>query len=126
MDAATGLRLRDNVGRGDARREAHEFWPSDLLALFAQAGLPRKLPRPFAPGENVEVMARNGRAPRIISSKNDVTYSTPAAGTAARTLTLAAETDADVGTLYWFAGRDFLGSSKRAVALTWQHRPGNT
>ena len=124
VDAATGLRLNGNDGRSTARREVHEFWPSDLSALFAEAGLPRKLPPPFAPGDNVEAIARTGNAPRITSPKTDVVYSAAAAGAADRTLSLAAETDADVGTVYWFAGRDFIGASKRAVPLPWQPRPG--
>ena len=103
----------------------HEFWPSDLLALFAEAGTPRKLPPPFAPGENVETIARSGRAPRITSPKSDVVYSTAAAGASDRTLSLTAETDADVATIYWFAGREFLGTTNRAVPLRWQPRAGN-
>ena len=125
VDAVTGLRLNGRDDHANARREVHEFWPSDLLALFAQAGVPRKLPPPFAPGDNVETIARDGRAPRITSPKSGVVYSIAAAGAANRTLSLAAETDADVGTIYWFAGSDFLGSSKRATPLSWQPRAGN-
>ncbi|HMJ06996.1 MAG TPA: penicillin-binding transpeptidase domain-containing protein, partial [Chthoniobacterales bacterium] len=125
VDAATGLRVNGDDGRRAARREVHEFWPSDLLALFAEAGTPRKLPPPFAPGENVETIARSGRAPRITSPKSDVVYSTAAAGASDRTLSLTAETDADVATIYWFAGREFLGTTNRAVPLRWQPRAGN-
>ena len=122
VDAATGLRLNGNDGKRTARREVHEFWPSDLLALFAAAGVPRNLPPLFAPGESVETLARSGRAPCITSPKMGSTYST---GTIDRTLALTAETDADVETVCWFADRDFLGASHRTTPLHWQPRPGH-
>jgi penicillin-binding protein 1C len=37
-----------------------------------------------------------------------------------QTIALSAVTDADVRTLYWFAGADFLGSSKPGEPLFWQ------
>lgn len=125
VDGATGLRVNSDDSVHAVRREVHEFWPSDLLALFAQAGVPRKLPPPFAPGENVDALARSGRPPRITSPKADVIYSTAASGSGDRALSLTADSDADVATIYWFAGRDFLGTTKRSVPLTWQPRPGN-
>jgi penicillin-binding protein 1C len=124
VDVATGLRVNGDDGSCAVRREVHEFWPSDLLALFAQAGVPRKLPPPFAPNENIDALARNGRAPRITSPKTEVTYSVAAAGSSARTLALTAETDADVATVYWFADRSFLGATKRTLPLNWQPQPG--
>ncbi|MEP6810567.1 MAG: penicillin-binding protein 1C, partial [Chthoniobacterales bacterium] len=107
-----------------ARREIAEFWPSDLLQLFAAAGLPRKLPPPFPPGEKVEALARTGRPPRITSPRSDVTYSPSTGSRVDRALTLAAETDSDVETVYWFAGREFLGATKRNTPLQFQPRPG--
>ncbi len=122
VDDATGLRV--NNARDTAHREVAEFWPSDLLQLFAEAGVPRKLPPPFAPGESVEAIARSGRPPRITSPRSDVAYSSAGKGRADRALTLVAETDADVKTIYWFAGREFIGAAKRNAPLDWQPRPG--
>jgi penicillin-binding protein 1C len=124
IDVATGLRVHRDDGHGTARREAAEFWPSDLLQLFARAGLPRRLPPPFAPGESVDAAARHGTGPRITSPRNDVTYASAERGRAERALALTAETDADVATVYWFAGREFLGVTKRNAPLSWQPRPG--
>ena len=42
IDDATGLRVQSDDGTRELRREVYEFWPSDLLALFEQAGLPRR------------------------------------------------------------------------------------
>ncbi|MEP6822207.1 MAG: penicillin-binding protein 1C [Chthoniobacterales bacterium] len=124
VDNASGLRVNHQADGGTAHRENAEFWPSDLLQLFAEAGLPRKLPPPFAPGESVEAIARSGRPPRITSPRSDVAYSSAGQGRADRALTLVAETDADVRTIYWFAGREFIGAAKRNAPLDWQPRPG--
>ena len=124
VDAASGMRVNRDDGTRAVRREVHEFWPSDLLALFAQAGLPRRQPPPVVPGENVDAIARSGKAPRITSPKADVVYSRGGAAAGNRALNLTAETDADVATVYWFADREFLGTSKRSVPLTWEPRPG--
>ena len=122
VDKASGLRVIGDDGSGTARREVHEFWPSDLLALFAEAGVPRRMPPPFAPGVSVETVARRGRAPRITSPKNDVTYSL--AGGDGSVLSLRAETEADVAKIYWFADRAFLGVTNRATPLSWEPKPG--
>ena len=44
IDTRTGLR-RSRPVEGVTRSEVYEIWPSDLLALFEKAGLPRRQPR---------------------------------------------------------------------------------
>ena len=46
VETATGLRVPADDGTLTVRREVCEFWPSDLLALFEKAGLPRRPSRP--------------------------------------------------------------------------------
>ena len=125
IDVASGLRLNLDDSTRATRREVFEFWPSDLLALFDQAGLPRKTPPPFLPGSAVDSLARRGNAPRIISPKTDVVYSLGRDGDANRALSLQAETEPDVAKVYWFADRTFLGVSKPGVPLQWQPKFGN-
>jgi penicillin-binding protein 1C len=125
VDAITGLRVNGDNGKGTVRREVHEFWPSDLLALFAEAGVPRRLPPPFPPGENADTAGRVGKAPRITSPKSDIVYSTGGDKTGDGVLALRAETEADVAKIYWFADRSFLGTADRATPLTWQPKAGN-
>jgi penicillin-binding protein 1C len=124
IDVASGLRVNENDGTHVTRREVFEFWPSDLLALFAQAGLPRRMPPPFLPGNSVESLSRRGHAPRIVSPKSNVVYSLGDAA-AGRALSLQAETEPDVAKVYWFADRAFLGTSDRGTPLSWQPKPGN-
>lgn len=64
------------------------------------------------------------RTQRIASPRSDVAYSSAGKGRSDRALTLVAETDADVRTIYWFAGREFIGAAKRNAPLDWQPRPG--
>jgi len=124
IDDATGLRVSSDDGTRKLHREVYEFWPSDLLALFAQAGLPRRTPPPFLPGDSVESLSRRGHAPHIVSPKSNIVYSL-GEGDASRALSLQAETEPDVATVYWFADRAFLGTSDRGAPLSWQPKPGN-
>ncbi len=123
IDDATGLRVNADDGRRQVHREVYEFWPSDLLALFEQAGLPRRAPPPFLPGNAVEALARRGRAPHIVSPKSSVVYSLGEG--AGRALSLQAEAEPDVAKIYWFADRVFLGASERCAPLSWQPKPGS-
>jgi len=124
IDDATGLRVNNDDGTRKLHREVYEFWPSDLLGLFAEAGLPRRAPPPFLPDDSVESLSRSGQAPRIVSPKNNVIYSL-GEGDTSRALSLLAETEPDVAKVYWFADRVFLGASDRGAPLSWQPKPGS-
>jgi penicillin-binding protein 1C len=123
IDDATGLRVSSDDGTRKLHREVYEFWPSDLLALFAQAGLPRRTPPPFLPGNSVEALSRHGHAPQIVSPKSNVVYSLGETD-ARRALSLQAKTEPDVAKVYWFADRAFLGTSDHGTPLSWQPKPG--
>lgn len=125
LDVSSGLRVNADDGTRPIRREVFEFWPSDLLALFEQAGLPRRTPPPFLPECGVEWLARRGHPPQIFSPKRNVVYSLGENGNSERALTLRAETEPDVQRIYWFADRTFLGASNRSTPLSWQPRPGS-
>src|SRR5207247_524161 len=108
VDAATGLRVPADDGTRELRREIYEFWPSDLMALFIRAGLPRRLPPPFLPGTAAEVVALTGNAPRIISPPNgrEIVLAS------AKQIPLQAKADADVREIYWFAGKTLIGKAQ--------------
>jgi penicillin-binding protein 1C len=126
LDAATGLRLSADDGTRGVRREVFEFWPSDLQALFEKAGLPRRQPPPFLPGEGagLELLARSGKAPEIVSPQPNHVYAIRAGDDSNRTISLKAQADAGVAKLYWFADKAFLGSVPAREALQWQPSPG--
>ena len=75
IDLATGLRVFRDDGTRELSREVYEFWPHDLLALFRQAGVPRRLAPAYAPDARPELDASGGPGrPRIISPRGDRTY----------------------------------------------------
>jgi penicillin-binding protein 1C len=120
VDAATGLRVPVDDGTRELKREVYEFWPSDLLALFERAGLPRKLPPPFLSADNEPFIA-SGAAPKIISPKPGEKILPGAA----RQIPLRAKTDADVREIYWFAGKTFIGKSLPQQTVTWNSNGGD-
>lgn len=125
LDAATGLRVASDDGTRPLKREVFEFWPSNLLELFAQAGLPRRQPPAFLSGCEIEQIANStGKGLRIVSPKPEVVYATRTGDDESRKLSLKAETDSDVGVVYWFAGKQFLGISRKDSFLTWKPRIG--
>jgi penicillin-binding protein 1C len=128
VDVTTGLRVSMDDGTRELRREVYEFWPSDLLALFAQAGLPRRTPPPFLPGcENgaaIEMLGRNGKPPEIVSPPPHGVYALGAERETHGTLSLKALTDGDVRRVYWFADKSFLGFTSPRESLRWQPSPG--
>ena len=126
VDAATGLRVLQDDGVRPLRREVFEFWPSDLLALFERAGVPRRSPPPFLPGAAADQVGRNGQSPRIIApasgERREIAFLT---GRPENTIPLRAKTDADVHEVYWFAGKTFIGKAKATDIISWKPSQGS-
>jgi penicillin-binding protein 1C len=122
VDASTGLRVAQDDGTRTLKREVYEFWPSDLLALFERAGVPRKLPPPFSPTMDNELLSRSGHAPKINLPANEITISQQSANTPG--IPLRAETETGVRKLYWFADKTFLGACDAHEVLCWKPAPG--
>lgn len=100
----------------DTRFDVFEYWPSDLLALFREAGVPRRLP-PSLPPCAVEDRLE---PPRIASPLRNVTYALQASRSQ-DVIPLDAIVAADVKRVYWFDGNALIGG--RAVAdgaLPWR------
>lgn len=120
IDSTSGLR----TCRIDEKTRfvVYEFWPSDLLKIFAQAGIQRTPPPPFDPAcspvGNVE-----GDPPQIIYPQQGITY-TLRLNKLNPPLHFFANADADVHTLYWFVNNQFLGSTARDQPHPWQPKPG--
>jgi penicillin-binding protein 1C len=125
VDAATGLRVLQDDGTRELRREVFEFWPSDLLALFERAGVPRRSPPPLLPGTLSDQLGRNGQPPRIIApasgENREIAF---LSGRAENTIPLRAKTDADAHEIYWFADRTFLGKAKVTDVISWKPTQG--
>lgn len=122
VDASTGLRVAQEDGTHAVKHEVYEFWPSDLLALFERAGVPRKLPPPFAPAIENELLSRGGHAPKINLPGTEMTVSRAPSDSPG--IPLRAETESGVRKLYWFADKTFLGTCDAHSVLTWKAVPG--
>jgi penicillin-binding protein 1C len=125
IDAATGMRLPAPDGAHEVKREIYEFWPSDLMRLFREAGLPRRRPPPYLPGSKPEGMTyQAGIAPQIVSPRPGAVYELQAGEAAHHELTLQARTEADVEQVYWFADKQFIGRASPRDTISWTPGPG--
>ncbi len=115
IDIATGRPACPPYSADEVRTEVFEFWSSDMLKLFRQAGMPRRRPPPLpdcAAGSEAD-------APRIVSPLLNVAYtlrrSRPEAGIA-----LEADAAADVQNMFWFDGAALIAkASPGSKAFPW-------
>lgn len=125
IDIKTGLRAcRDTP---HSRKEVYEFWSSDLLAVFKEAGIARRLPPPYLPHcQQYAVSTVAGVKPAISSPYTHVDYYMRTGQTMNKSdeIPLTAITDADVRHVYWFANEEYLGKTSAQKPLFWKMRPG--
>lgn len=122
VDVRTGRQACAPFDDANVRWELHEFWSSDLMRLFAQAGIPRRAPPPAG---DCEPGLASGPAPQIVSPLDRVSYSIREAQLGTEKLSFSANADGEVRTLYWFIDDSYIGQSAPGVALAWiPPRPG--
>ena len=100
----------------NTRFEVFEFWPSDMLTLFREAGIPRRMP-PALPA-----CATDDRLepPRIASPLRNVTYALRRSASK-DVITLDASVAADVQRVFWFDGAALIGVRRVSEgALPWR------
>jgi penicillin-binding protein 1C len=118
IDGRTGFRTDETEGPF-IRSEVREFWPTDLLEIFAQAGLPRFSPPPYPPERENRNSGPEGFPPFIISPLSNTTYILRKDGVRFNQLVLLAGADQDGGDLFWFANAMFLGRVKPHERFIW-------
>jgi penicillin-binding protein 1C len=118
IDDATGKPACQPYAGKRLHQELYEFWPSDLLEVFAKAGIPRR--KPPANPDCLDAGAPEGSSPRITSPLRGASYVLRVSQQDRQTIALSAVTDADVRTLYWFAGGAFLGAARPGETLFWK------
>lgn len=123
INSRTGLRACTDGALG-TRSEVYEFWPSDLLAIFRQAGIPRRVPPPYDPGCRMDVTASKGAGPRITSPQEGTIYTLRASNLKDERLPLMAVTDGDARTIHWFVNEAYLGESVSGKPFFWTPQPG--
>jgi penicillin-binding protein 1C len=116
VDIATGRPACPPYSAEDTRYEVFEFWSSDMLKLFREAGMPRRTP-PALPDCAADDAAD---APRIASPLVAVTY-TLRRGRPEASIALEASTAADVRNVFWFDGGALIGKfAVGAGAAPWR------
>jgi penicillin-binding protein 1C len=119
VDSASGLRVPIDDGTRKLRREVYEFWPGDLLTVFEQAGIARKIPPPFLPTSGGELASRSGQKPVIISpNSKEILLASK------RIIPLRAKADVDVRQIFWFADKQFVGKAEPSEVLEWTANAG--
>jgi penicillin-binding protein 1C len=109
VDVATNRPVCAGSATGPARLRVYEFWPSDTLRMFSEAGMPRRRPPALPDCESGD--ERDG--PRIESPLRNVSYAMRGSAPG-ESIALEASVGGDVENVFWFDGGEFLG--KRAVA----------
>jgi penicillin-binding protein 1C len=123
IDLASGRRACPGQTAG-TRQEVYEFWPTDLLTLFARAGIPRRTPPLHVGGCSLQARADFGVPPRILSPLTGIRYSLRARGEGNDRIAFTAIADADTTTLSWFLDEEFLGRSPAREVFFWKAVPG--
>jgi len=116
IDKASGRPACPPYSPENTRFEVFEFWSSDMLKLFREAGVPRRAPPPLP-----ACAAEDGsEAPRIQSPLLSVTY-TLQRSRPDRVIALDAGAAADVRNVFWFDGGALIGKlAVGAGALPWR------
>jgi penicillin-binding protein 1C len=111
------------AGSPNAHREVFEYWGSDMLQVFAQAGMPRRVP-PAAPrcggdgsGNNNGNAPVTEDGPQIVSPLRSANYVLRLSHSPALNLRANAGRS---GLLYWFADSAYLGTASPGQDLVWQ------
>lgn len=118
LDDATGKPACPPYAGKRTHTEVFQFWPSDLAAVFARAGMPIKPPprNPDCVGAGLPA----GDPPAITSPLRNSAYALRLDRPSGNSIALAATDDADVHALYWFIDDAYVGRSAPGQALGWQ------
>jgi penicillin-binding protein 1C len=122
IDSRTGKQACADTPAALVREEVYEFWPSDLMRLFAQAGMPRRQPPlrgDCGSAAPLATTAALAHPPQIVSPLAGVDYALAAEALGSGVVPLKAQADAASQRLYWFADSAYLGSSAPGEVFSW-------
>lgn len=118
IDDATGKPACPPYTGRRTHTKVFQFWPSDLAAVFARAGMPIEPPprNPDCAGAGLPT----GDPPAITSPLRNSAYAMRLGRQSGNSIALTATDDADVRNLYWFVDDAYVGRSAPNQALGWQ------
>lgn len=106
VDNLTGKAVCPPYNAATSHTEVFEFWPSDVMQLFREAGIARRA----APEQHCQTSLVSGEPPHIRSPLTGGSY-TLRRSRPTETIALQASSAGDTQTLYWFADQTFLGTT---------------
>jgi len=121
IDTRTGQKACTDTPPRFTRADVFEVWPSDILRLYALAGMPRR-PIPAdrcGAGTSLENAPAGRIIPSILYPRAASTYQLHAAALGHETLQLNATAGPEITSLYWFADGAFVGASPPSTPLAW-------
>lgn len=117
VDRASGRGVCGPFDPTRMRMEVHEFWPSDLARVFAQAGIPRR--KPPVTADCASTAAWQGSPPRIQSPLRATRYTLRLSRPEQASIALSASVDADASRVFWFAGESFIAATRAGESARW-------
>ena len=123
IENSTGLRSCTNRSQ-DTHMQTFEFWPSDFIHIFKQAGISLKTPPAYSSACSLDQKASSGQNPIITSPQNNIEYVIQSDDAAQRRLVFSAIVDPDVEKVFWFVNGKYAGSAERDQAFIWQASNG--
>jgi penicillin-binding protein 1C len=123
IDKKSGLRACSHR-YGVSEMQVFEFWPSDFLQIFNQAGVSLKTPPAYEPSCKLTDKSASGQVPVITSPQATVEYAIRVEYQQDRQIPLKAVVDGNVSKLHWFIDESYIGSVKNGEPLFWQANAG--
>lgn len=123
VDQTTGLR-RCDARAAASEMQVYEFWPSDFLQLFDQAGISLKTPPPYAANCSLTQKSSTGLQPIITSPQSHIDYVIQSHDQEQRVLVFSAIVDPDVEKVFWFVNGKYEGSAARGMPFMWTASSG--
>jgi penicillin-binding protein 1C len=119
----SGLRACWHVP-GVTEWKTYEFWPSDFLQIFNQAGIALKRPPEYASDCGMDQKSTAGQSPVITSPQNTLEYIVRANTDTENQIPLKAIVDPDVTRIHWFINDAYIGSAASQEVLLWEGKHG--
>ncbi|MFV0626665.1 MAG: penicillin-binding protein 1C [Alphaproteobacteria bacterium] len=116
VDIATGKRACKHTPP-TTRMETYNFWPSNVLKIYEQAGISKKGPPDFLEDCDEIGIFNQGKPPIIQYPTNESTYIVRSHQLADEKIILKGSMDSDATTLFWYANGKLIGSSKAEETL---------
>ncbi|OCG07899.1 penicillin-binding protein 1C [Gilliamella sp. wkB178] len=117
VDNKTGKAVCPPYDLTTSHLEVFEFWPSDLAAIFAKAGIPKKVPPTTS--HCVTTQSYLGERPKITSPLKNVVYQFRPSKQKNEKISFTANSDGDAKSLYWFVNDNFMGQTEPRKAIDW-------